>query len=146
MDVCLPAATTGENFISTKDVITNSFQLFVHWKWVKFVCANKDSFSTRSQSCVAVWERLLHIGPSVKTNNRGTLLSNEISVQNRIMQCHFTKWYVRQYIFHFFRSLDRNKDTREKLGAAKSLQEMKEICQNLKRRVQVRIKIFIEKK
>lgn len=45
--------------------------------------------------------------------------------------------YVRGHLFRMWRTvLDRNKDTREKLGGAKSLQEMKEICQNLKCRVQ----------
>lgn len=43
--------------------------------------------------------------------------------------------YVRGHLFRLWRTiLDRNKDMRDKLGTAKSIQEMKEICQTLKDR------------
>jgi len=45
--------------------------------------------------------------------------------------------YIRGHLFRIWRIvLDRNKDMRDKLGTAKSIQEMKEICQTLKERTQ----------
>ena len=37
----------------------------------------------------------------------------------------------------FFCSLDKNKDMRDVLGTAKSIEKMKEVCQTLKERIQV---------
>lgn len=161
MHVSLPAATTGENSSahgdfrenvnSTKSVMTNSVQLPIHWEWGQVCLCRQRLVFNKSKEHLAsrVWpyqkDSCIKGHQFRQTTKELTKWWNKCTEQYQY-QCRFTEWYVPQHIFHFVPSLDRNKNTREKLGAAKSLQEMKEICQTLKHRVQVRIKIFIKKK